>query len=127
MSGSDTICVATVLLETGMLEAVEPATNLVLESADRSPCGTGTCARMAVIHARGELAVGERFIHTSIIDSRFDCRIESTTTVGGVPAIVPAIAGQAWITDLTTIVLDPTDPYPEGCRLTDTWPTGLPS
>ena len=80
---------------------------------------------MAVMHARGELAVGETFIHTSIIDSRFDCRIESTTTVGGVPAIVPSIAGQAWITDLTTLVVDPTDPYPAGYRLTDTWPTGL--
>jgi proline racemase len=92
---------------------------------DRSPCGTGTSARMAVMHARGELAVRERFVHISIIDSRFDCRIESATTVGGVPAIVPSIAGQAWITDLTTLVLDPSDPYPTGYKLTDTWPKGL--
>jgi proline racemase len=80
---------------------------------------------MAVMHARGELEVGERFVHTSIIDSTFDCRIESTTTVGGKDAIVPSIAGQAWITEFSTMVLDPSDPYPAGYRLTDTWPKGL--
>ena len=92
---------------------------------DRSPCGTGTSARMAVMHARGELKVGERFIHKSIIDSTFDCRIESTTKVGNKDAIIPSIAGQAWITDLTTLVLDPTDPYPNGYQLSDTWLSGL--
>lgn len=92
--------------------------------SDRSPCGTGTSARMAVMHARGELQVGERFIHKSIIDSTFDCRIESTTKVGNKEAIVPSIAGQAWITDLTTLVLDPTDPYPLGYQVADTWPDG---
>jgi proline racemase len=80
---------------------------------------------MAVMHARGELKVGERFIHKSIIDSTFDCRIESTTKVGNKDAIVPSIAGQAWITDLTTLVLDPTDPYPNGYQLSDTWLSGL--
>jgi proline racemase len=110
------------------LDGVLVAKNTAVVSpgrCDRSPCGTGTCARMAVMHARGELAVGETLVHTSIIDSRFDCRIESTTAVGGVRAIVPSIAGQAWITDLTTLVVDPTDPYPAGYELTDTWPTGL--
>ena len=92
---------------------------------DRSPCGTGTSARLAVMHARGEIQVGERFVHKSIIDSTFDCRIESTTKVGNIDAIVPSIAGQAWITDLTTLVLDPTDPYPEGYKLSDTWMSGL--
>lgn len=92
---------------------------------DRSPCGTGTSARLAVMHARGEIQVGERFVHKSIIDSTFDCRIESTTNVGGIDAIVPSIAGQAWITDLSTLVLDPTDPYPEGYKLSDTWMSGL--
>ena len=92
---------------------------------DRSPCGTGTSARLAVMHARGEIKVGERFVHKSIIDSTFDCRIESTTKVGNIDAIVPSIAGQAWITDLTTLVLDPTDPYPEGYKLSDTWMSGL--
>ena len=92
---------------------------------DRSPCGTGTSARLAVMHARGELKVGETFIHKSIIDSTFECKIESTTKVGNKDAIIPSIAGQAWITDLTTLVLDPTDPYPSGYQLSDTWPKGL--
>jgi proline racemase len=121
-----TICEFTLPPE--RIDGVLTAKNTVVVSpgrCDRSPCGTGSCARMAVMHARGELAVGEPFVHTSIIDSRFECRIESRTTVGAVPAIVPSIAGQAWITDLTTLVLDPTDPYQEGYRLTDTWPSGL--
>lgn len=121
-----TICEFTLPPE--RVEGTLTAKNAVVVSpgrCDRSPCGTGTSARMAVMHARGELAVGEPFVHTSIIDSRFECRIESTTSVGGVPAIVPSIAGQAWITDLTTLLLDPTDPYQEGYRLTDTWPQGL--
>jgi proline racemase len=121
-----TICELTLPPE--RVDGVLTAKNTVVVSpgrCDRSPCGTGTSARMAVMHARGELAVGEPFVHTSIIDSRFECRIEATTSVGGVPAVVPSIAGQAWITDLTTLVLDPTDPYQDGYRLTDTWPLGL--
>lgn len=107
------------------IDGVLTAKNTVVVSPgrlDRSPCGTGTCARMAVMHARGQLQVGERFVHKSIIDSTFDCRIEATTTVGAKPAIVPSVAGQAWITDLSTIVLDPSDPYPQGYRIADTWP-----
>lgn len=122
------ITIAELTLPPERVDGVLTAKNTVVVSPgrlDRSPCGTGTSARMAVMHARGELAVGEDLVHTSIIDSRFECRIESTTTVGEVPAIVPSIAGQAWITDLTTLVLDPTDPYPQGYRLTDTWPKGL--
>jgi proline racemase len=121
-----TICQFTLPPE--RIDGVLTAKNTVVVSpgrCDRSPCGTGTSARLAVMHARGEISVGERFIHTSIIDSRFDCRIESETTVGEVPAIVPSVAGQAWITDLTTLMLDPSDPYPGGYRLTDTWPLGL--
>jgi len=121
-----TICEFTLPPE--RVDGVLTAKNTVVVSpgrCDRSPCGTGTSARLAVMHARGEIAVGERFIHTSIIDSRFDCRIEAETTVGGIPAVVPSVAGQAWITDLTTLVLDPSDPYPMGYRLTDTWPIGL--
>ena len=121
-----TICEFTLPPE--RVDGVLTAKNTVVVSpgrCDRSPCGTGTSARLAVMHARGEIGVGERFIHTSIIDSRFDCRIEAETTVGGIPAVVPSVAGQAWITDLTTLVLDPSDPYPMGYRLTDTWPIGL--
>ena len=89
---------------------------------DRSPCGTGCSARMAVLHARGELAEGESFIGLSPIDSRFDCRIESLAQVGGRTAIVPSLSGRAWVTGTHQHMLDPDDPWPEGYRLSDTWP-----
>ncbi len=92
---------------------------------DRCPTGTGCSARMAVLHARGQLAVGETFKGVSIIDSEFDCRIESETTVGGKPAIYPSISGRAWLTGTYQHFLDPDDPWPEGYRLSDTWPRRL--
>jgi proline racemase len=88
---------------------------------DRSPCGTGTSARLAVMHARGEIEKGERFVHESIIGTTFDSRIEALTEVGSIPAVVPSIAGQAYITDLSQVGLDPADPFPEGYTLSDTW------
>jgi proline racemase len=96
--------------------AIKPA------KLDRSPCGTGCSARMAVMHARGELKVGDPFVGRSIIGSRFDCRIERETSVGGRPAIIPSIRGRAWITGTHQHMLDPEDPWPEGYRLSDTWP-----
>ncbi len=89
--------------------------------SDRSPTGTGTSARLAVLHARGKLAVGDTMIHESIIGSQFSGRIVATTSVGGRPAIVPAIRGRAWITGFHTYLLDPDDPYPEGYLLSDSW------
>jgi proline racemase len=89
---------------------------------DRSPCGTGCSARLAVLHARGVLRMGEAMIGRSIIDSRFDCRIEAEVRVGDRAAIVPSIEGQAWITGVHQHMLDPTDPWPGGYRLSDTWP-----
>jgi proline racemase len=88
---------------------------------DRSPCGTGCSARMAVLHARGQLAVGQRFVGRSIIGTEFFCHIAATTTLAGKPAVVPVIAGTAWITGTHQHTLDPTDPFPEGYRLADTW------
>ncbi len=90
---------------------------------DRSPTGTGCSARMAVLHHRGELSVGEPFIAKSIIDSEFECRIQATTEVVGKPAIVPAVRGRAFITGTHQYTLDPDDPWPGGYRLADTWPT----
>ena len=90
---------------------------------DRSPTGTGLSARLAVLHARGLLEVGETFAHLSIIGSRFDGRIVAATRCGGRPAIVPAITGRAWITGSMTYGLDPSDPYPEGYVVADTWGT----
>lgn len=87
---------------------------------DRSPCGTGSSARLALLHAKGLLAPGQTFIHESIIGSRFTCAIDGLTTVGPYGAVIPAIAGQAWITGLYQMGMDPTDPYPEGFTLADT-------
>jgi proline racemase len=89
---------------------------------DRSPCGTGCSARLAVLHRRGMLAVGDRFVGRSIIGSRFDCRIEAEAMVGEHPAIIPSVAGRAWITGTAQHMLDPDDPWPRGYRLSDTWP-----
>lgn len=96
--------------------AIEPG------KLDRSPCGTGCSARMAVMHARGELAEGEAFVGRSIIGSRFDCRVAAVASVGAKSGIVPAIAGRAWVTGTQQIMLDPADPWPGGYRLSDTWP-----
>lgn len=79
---------------------------------DRSPCGTGTCARMAVLHARGELGIDERFIHRSLIGTEFIGRLRGTTELAGTPAVLPTITGPAWITAFHQYVLDPTDPLP---------------
>lgn len=89
---------------------------------DRSPTGTGCSARMAVLHARGELKVGDRFVGRSIMGSEFHCAIEAETEIGGRLAIVPTISGRAWITGTQQLMLDPDDPWPAGYRLSDTWP-----
>ena len=81
---------------------------------DRSPCGTGTSARIAQLHARGELAVGDELVNESFIGSQFRGRILSTTTVGELPAVIPQVTGRAWITGTAQYMLDPTDPFPAG-------------
>ncbi|PIG84255.1 proline racemase A precursor [Aspergillus arachidicola] len=88
---------------------------------DRCPCGTGSSARMAVLHARGELQVGESFVHQSIIGSTFTCHIRGTTTVGHYDAVLPTVKGSAWITGFKQMVLDPSDPFPAGFRVGDQW------
>ncbi|WP_461005603.1 proline racemase family protein [Streptomyces capparidis] len=84
---------------------------------DRSPCGTGTSARMAQLHARGELAVGEDFVNESFIGTSFTGRILRTATVAGLPAVVPAVTGRAWVTGTAQFHLDPADPFPAGFLL----------
>src|SRR5579875_2766411 len=81
---------------------------------DRSPCGTGTSARMAQLHARGELSLGDEFVNESFIGSRFTGRLVGETTVAGIPAVVPTITGRAWVTGTAQYMLDPTDPFPAG-------------
>lgn len=88
---------------------------------DRSPCGTGTSARLAVLHARGEIEVGRKATFLSTIDSRFEGEVLRTATVGGRPAVIPRISGRAWIYGLYQLGVDPTDPYPLGYTLADTW------
>jgi trans-L-3-hydroxyproline dehydratase len=89
---------------------------------DRSPTGTGCSARMALLHHQRLLKPGEQYIGESIIGSRFHCTIDSLTRVGDRQAIYPLISGQAWITGTHQHILDPTDPWPEGYRIADTWP-----
>lgn len=88
---------------------------------DRSPCGTGTCARMATLYAKGELGLNTDFRHESVIGTVFTGRLVEETQVGPHPAVVPTISGQAWITGFAQYVLDPTDPFPEGFKIRDIW------
>jgi proline racemase len=81
---------------------------------DRSPCGTGTSARMAQLHARGELALGDEFVNESFIGTRFIGRLVEETTVAGRGAVVPTITGRAWVTGTAQYMLDPADPFPAG-------------
>jgi len=91
---------------------------------DRSPTGTGLSARMALLHARGDMAVGDRLVMHSVIDSKFVGTISAGASVGDQPAIIPTISGRAWITGSHSHTLDPADPWPRGYRLSDTWPGG---
>ncbi len=89
---------------------------------DRSPTGTGCAARMAVMAARGAMGPGDRFTGRAMLGGRFECRIAEETEVAGRPAIIPEIRGRAWITGTHQLMRDPDDPWPEGYRMTDTWP-----
>jgi proline racemase len=81
---------------------------------DRSPCGTGTSARMAQLHARGELALNTDFVNESFIGTRFIGRLVERTEVAGRPAVIPTVTGRAWVTGTAQYFLDPTDPFPAG-------------
>jgi proline racemase len=88
---------------------------------DRSACGTGTCAKMATLHARGELAIGQPFRHEGILGTTFGGCLVEETRVGPYPAVVPTITGSAWITGISQFVLDAEDPFPEGFTVGDLW------
>lgn len=89
---------------------------------DRCPCGTGTSAKMAALYAKGELGVGQEFVHEGPLGTTFESRIVEETSVGPYPAIVSEISGQGWITGFAEYVLDPTDPFSEGYTIGDIWP-----
>jgi len=88
---------------------------------DRCPCGTGTSARMAVMHARGELAIGDTFVYEGPLGTTFEGRLIEETQVGDFAAVVPTISGQGWITGFADYVLDESDPFPSGFTVGDIW------
>ncbi len=108
-----------VTVSTGVFDWERPAT--WTGAIDRSPCGTGTSARMATLHARGRLRVGDAFRHEGILGTVFTGRVVEETAVGPYRAIVPSITGQAWITGFARYVVDPTDPFPDGFTVGDIW------
>ncbi|MBE7184671.1 MAG: proline racemase family protein [Methylobacterium mesophilicum] len=89
---------------------------------DRSPTGTAVSARMAILHARGMLKEGETLTGVSIVGTRFVGTVVRETTLAGRKAIIPSISGRAWITGVSQLTLDPSDPFPGGYKLSDTWP-----
>jgi proline racemase len=108
-----------VVVSTGALDWGRPST--WTGAIDRSPCGTGTSARMATLYARGRLALGEDFRHEGILGTVFTGRLLDVARVGDYVAVVPQITGQAWITGISEYVLDPTDPFPDGFTIGDIW------
>jgi proline racemase len=108
-----------VTVSTGTLDWDRPAT--WTGAIDRSPCGTGTCAKMAALHAKGQLGLNADFRHEGILGTVFTGRLVEETRVGPYRAVVPTISGQAWITGMSTYVLDPEDPFPEGFTVGDIW------
>ena len=109
----------TVVVSTGKLDWNDPNTWTAV--LDRSPCGTGTCAKMAALWGRGELAIGEDFIHEGVLGTTFHGRLMRETKLGDVDAVVPTLAGTAWITGFAQYVVDPQDPFPNGYRVGDIW------
>ena len=108
-----------VVVSTGKLEWDRPST--WTGAIDRSPCGTGTCAKMATLHARGLLKIGEPFRHEGVLGTVFTGRLLEETSVGPYRAVVPELAGTAWITGFANYVVDPQDPFPEGFTVGDIW------
>jgi proline racemase len=109
----------TVVISTGSFDWEKPST--WTGALDRSACGTGTCARMAVLNAKGKLGLNRDFVHESILGTTFVGRLTGKTKVGPYDAVIPEISGQGWITGIAQYVLDPTDPFPEGFRVADIW------
>jgi proline racemase len=109
----------TVVVSTGALDWARPSS--WTGALDRSPCGTGTCAKMAILHAKGELPLDQDFVHEGILGTVFTGRLLEETRVGPYAAVVPQLSGQAWITGFAQYVLDPGDPFPHGFTVGDIW------
>ncbi len=109
----------TVVVSTGTLDWSRPESWTGV--LDRSPCGTGTCAKMAALHARGQLGLNQDFVHEGILGTTFTGRLVEETRVGPYRAVVPTLSGQAWITGFAQYVVDPEDPFPNGFTVGDIW------
>jgi len=108
-----------VVVSTGALDWDRPDT--WTGAIDRSPCGTGTCAKMATLYERGELGLNQEFRHEGILGTVFTGRLIREATVGSYRAVVPTLTGTAWITGIAQYVVDPSDPFPEGFMVGDIW------
>ena len=112
-----------VVVSTGALDWDRPGT--WTGALDRSPCGTATCARMAVLHARGQLPLGRDFRNEGLLGTVFTGRLVAETDVAGRRGVVPTISGAAWVTGYARYVLDPDDPFPAGFTVADIWGAGV--
>jgi len=108
-----------VTMATGKLSWDDPST--WTGAIDRCPCGTGTCAKMAVLHAKGELPLHQDFRHQGILGTVYTGRLIEQTSIADNKAVIPTISGTSWITTISTLVLDYDDPFPEGFTLGDIW------
>jgi proline racemase len=108
-----------VVVSTGKLDWERPST--WTGAIDRSPCGTGTCAKMATLHARGALGLDQPFRHEGILGTVFTGRLLEETRVGPYRAVIPELSGTAWITGFAQYVVDPGDPFPNGFTIGDIW------
>src|SRR5690349_6790780 len=109
----------TVVVSTGKLDWERPSS--WTGALDRSPCGTGTCAKMAALHAKGQLGLNQDFVHEGILGTIFTGRLVEEAQVGKYRAVVPTLSGQAWITGFAQYVVDPEDPFPNGFTVGDIW------
>ncbi|NIM49906.1 MAG: hypothetical protein GTN62_06425 [Gemmatimonadales bacterium] len=108
-----------VVVSTGTLDWERPET--WTGAIDRSPCGTGTCAKMAALFAKGELGLDQDFRHEGILGTIFTGRVTGETQVGPYRGITSTLSGRAWITGMNQYVLDPDDPFPQGFTVGDIW------
>jgi proline racemase len=109
----------TVVVSTGKLDWSRPSS--WTGALDRSPCGTGTCAKMAALYAKEQLPLGQEFVHEGILGTTFTGRLIGETRVGPYNAVIPTLSGQAWITGFAQYVVDPEDPFPNGFTVADIW------
>ena len=108
-----------VTVSTGELDWNRPSTWTGV--IDRSPCGTGTSAKMATLWAKGRLGIGEDFHHEGILGTIFTGRLIEETTIGPYRGVIPTITGRAWITGVASYVVDADDPFPDGFTVGDLW------